>query len=81
MSLLYKKHVIENFDGHELSILNQNSLLMNLFIQMKIKKNINYESDFHQMDESEQSINEFIHPDEDQEDHHRICIISIWLWI
>jgi len=31
--------------------------------------------------ESEQSINEFIHPDEDQEDHHRICIISIWLWI
>ena len=55
MFLLYKKHVIENFDGHELSILNQNSLLMNLSIQMKIKKNINYESDFHQMDVIDQA--------------------------
>ena len=55
MFLLYKKHVIENFDEHELSILDQNSLLMNLFIQMKIKKNINYESDFHQMDVIDQA--------------------------
>ena len=32
------------------------SMLSKIFIQMKIKKNINYESDFHQMDESEQLI-------------------------